>query len=239
MPFECHLHNFEGPMDLLIHLLEKNKIDISDIPIAELSDQFTAYLQEREEMNLEVTSHFLMMAAQLVRIKVRMLLPRRTVEEEDPRAPLVAQILEYRFIKNVAALLSEKESQEAMAFGRHTDQQQLAERYGKVLPLLGLDPLLLQEAFLLLSEVQEETMLDLHVVKSEKSVAEWIDEVMANALALEGLSFADFFQEAGDRSRVIGLFLALLECIHNRQLMAIQKERFGHIWILPAEGAMP
>lgn len=235
-PFECHLAQFDGPMELLLHLLDKNKIDISDIPIVELSDQFTAYLEAREEMNLEVTSHFLVMAAQLVRIKVRMLLPRRAPEEEDPRAPLVAQIMEYRFVKEVAELLAEREAAEAGAVARHTDQAALAKRYGRTAPLLGLDPALLREAFELLAEVGDAPLPDLHLARSEKSIAEWMDEVMAMVMASEGVAFADFFRQAGDRSRLIGLFLALLECIHNRSLMAIQKERFGRIWIVPAEG---
>ena len=96
---EFHLDHFDGPMDLLMHLLEKNKIDVYDIPINELTDQYLMYLEDAQSMNLEIASHFLLFAAQLVRIKVKMLLPKRRseAEEEDPRQSLVDQIVAYRF----------------------------------------------------------------------------------------------------------------------------------------------
>ena len=101
---EFHLDHFDGPMDLLMHLLEKNKIDVYDIPINELTDQYLMYLEDAKSMNLEIASHFLLFAAQLVRIKVKMLLPRRRSQEdeEDPRQSLVDQIVAYRFFKELS-----------------------------------------------------------------------------------------------------------------------------------------
>ncbi|MBO5300723.1 MAG: segregation/condensation protein A, partial [Peptococcaceae bacterium] len=118
--YEIHLDNFDGPLDLLLHLIDKNKMDIYDIPIAVITDQYLQFLDEAREMDLEIASEFLLIAATLLSIKAKMLLPKRrnadgeVVEEEDPRAELVQRLVEYRFYKETAELLQQKEPKEAM-----------------------------------------------------------------------------------------------------------------------------
>ena len=108
--YKIKLDAFEGPMDLLMHLIEKNKIDIYDIPIAELTQQYMDYLDASREFNIEIASEFLVMAATLLQIKSRMMLPKPPKEEledeEDPRLELVQRILEYRRFKQVSSVLS-------------------------------------------------------------------------------------------------------------------------------------
>ena len=104
---KVQLSHFEGPMDLLIHLIEKNKIQIEDIPIAEITTQYFSYLEEARSMNLEIASSFLLMASQLIKIKVRLLLPRPK-ESEDPRLELVDRLVEYRFIKDEVDIFQDK-----------------------------------------------------------------------------------------------------------------------------------
>ena len=101
---EFHLDHFDGPMDLLMHLIDKNRIDIYDIPISDLTQQYLMYLEDAESMNLEIASHFLLMASQLIRVKIKMLLPKRRNEEngEDPRTALVDQIVAYKFFKSLS-----------------------------------------------------------------------------------------------------------------------------------------
>ena len=102
---EFHLDSFDGPLDLLLHLISKNKVSIYDIPIAEILEQYMAVLREAETMDMDVAGDFIAMAAQLVYIKSRMLLPREEKEEEDPRAALAAALLEYSRIKGVSEML--------------------------------------------------------------------------------------------------------------------------------------
>ena len=107
--YTFHLEAFNGPLELLMHLIEKNKIDIYDIPIAELTRQYLDYLEAMREMDMEVTSSFLVMAATLLQIKSRMMLPKKKAEEsgeeEDPRQELVERLLEYRRFKKVSEVL--------------------------------------------------------------------------------------------------------------------------------------
>ena len=109
--YEIHLDNFDGPLDLLLHLIDKNKMDIYDIPIAVITEQYLQFLDEAREMDLEIASEFLLIAATLLSIKAKMLLPKRRnaegelIEEEDPRAELVQRLVEYRFYKETAELL--------------------------------------------------------------------------------------------------------------------------------------
>ena len=110
MAIEVKLQAFEGPLDLLLHLIDKNKIDIYDIPISEITEQYLAYVREMDREDMDVTSEFMVMAATLIDIKCRMLLPREVNEEgeeQDPRADLVQQLLEYKEYKAISARLRE------------------------------------------------------------------------------------------------------------------------------------
>lgn len=234
-PLEFHLDHFEGPMDLLIHLLEKDKIDIYDIPIAKISDQYLAYLREAEAMNLEVASSFLLMAANLVRIKVRMLLPRRRDEEEDtdPRMPLVEQILEYRFIKEVAGVLEKKAREEAVYHPRIVDQKELAKTYAKKAPLrpMSVEQLTGIYESLLAHYLEDPPVVTL--ARQDLSMAQWMDRVLVQVRDADGLYFASLLHDGRTRETLVGCFLALLECLHNERLEVRQEKRFGKIWIWP------
>ncbi|MGL4790511.1 MAG: segregation and condensation protein A, partial [Anaerotignaceae bacterium] len=112
MEVNLQLENFQGPLSLLYHLIEKNKIDIYDIPISQIADQYLEVLEGAQRQSMEVMSEFVLMAATLLEIKSRMLLPKPKVEEEegvDPRAELVAKLIEYKKFKNVTEALREKE----------------------------------------------------------------------------------------------------------------------------------
>src|SRR3712207_3518036 len=121
MELKIKLDAFEGPLDLLLHLLDKNKVDIYDIPIVEITNQYMEYLSAMQEEALELTSEFLVMAATLLDIKSRMLLPKtesETEQEEDPRAALVHQLLEYKLYKYMADQLRDQQADADQAFFR-------------------------------------------------------------------------------------------------------------------------
>ncbi len=236
-PLKFHLDHFEGPMDLLIHLLEKDKIDIYDIPIAEISDQYLAYLHDAESMNLEIASSFLLMAANLVRIKVRMLLPRRREGDdgEDPRTPLVEQILEYRFIKEVAGVLEEKARKEAVYHPRLIDQKELAKTYAKKAPLRPMSVEQLTEIYQSLMTHYLEDPPIVTLARNDLSMAQWMERVLTKVQAADGLYFTTLLRDERTRGTLVGCFLALLECLHNERLEVRQDTRFGKIWIWPKD----
>src|SRR4029079_4585045 len=120
--YPVHLQNFEGPLDLLLHLIKKNEVDIYDIPIALITQQYLDYLDLMQELNLDVVGEFLVMAATLIHIKSRTLLPRpdptQEDQEEDPREALVRRLLEHQRFKAAAELLHEREIQRSAQWGR-------------------------------------------------------------------------------------------------------------------------
>ena len=126
MSYQVQLAVFAGPLDLLLHLIERSELDIYDIPIAVIAEQFLAYLQTMELLNLEIAGEFLVMAATLMQIKARMLLPKPITldtgsdeeEEEDPRRELVDRLLEYRRFKEAAGLLRQREEEQATLYPR-------------------------------------------------------------------------------------------------------------------------
>lgn len=225
-------HAFEGPMDLLMHLLEKDKIDISDIPIATLTDQYLAYLQEAESMNLEIASDFLLMAANLVRIKVRMLMPHpRKDQAEDPRQDLVAQIIEYRFIRDAADFLNRRYSEEAYHLPRLVDTEDLAKQYQADLPLAQISLEALLAAYQSAVQAHEERVPQVQMRRSEVSIEVYTNKLLNLVQTNKGLTFSQVCQRLTSKMDIIGYFLALLECLRHNMVQVIQTERFGEIWL--------
>ena len=147
--YKVHLESFEGPLDLLLHLIEKNRIDIYDIPIALLTEQYMAYLAKFKEFNIEIASEFLVMAATLLQIKSKILLPDTKIETEttdeeetDPRQELVERLLEYRRYKEISSVLSEMAQEAGQRYFRKSTLPE-----PKHLPPTGLDVKLLWQAF--------------------------------------------------------------------------------------------
>ena len=228
------LNDFEGPMDLLMHLLEKNKIDISDIPIAQLTDQYLAYLREAESMNLEIASGFVLMAANLVRIKVRMLMPRLKVDEEnDPRRELVAQILEYRLIRETADFLKQRYAEEEHQVPRLVDTADLAKQYQAELPLKEVPIQALLSAYESVIKAMKTPEPAVHLTRAEISIEDYAVDLLDQANERGKLTFSDLCRTLHNKYDVIGYFLALLECLHRNAIQLIQTERFGEIWLHP------
>ena len=229
--YTVHLEAFEGPMDLLMHLIEKDKIDIYDIPIAQLTEQYLAYLQQMKEFDMEIASSFLVMAATLLQIKSRLMLPKppapQEEEEEDPRLELVRRILEYRKFKQVSSVL------EGMAghYEKYVSREPLP------LPVhhrppekLKLSQLL--EAFQIVLDVKEELSIPKALVEPESYN---IQDKMQYLLALLDRSggrllFAEAFP-TGSRSELIVTFLAMLELIKLKAVVVRQQRLFADIYI--------
>ena len=133
MKYSVHLDNFDGPLDLLLHLIDKNKVDIYDIPIASITEQYMNFIEEAQQMDLDVASEFLLLAATLINIKAKMLLPKKKImqeeEEEDPREELIKRLLEYKFYKEAAETLQAHASFSSNHFLKEIDVATLAKDF--------------------------------------------------------------------------------------------------------------
>lgn len=232
---EFHLDHFDGPMDLLMHLLEKNRIDVYDIPINTLTDQYLLYLEDAKSMNLEIASHFLLFAAQLVRIKVKMLLPKRRnqEEEEDPRKSLVDQIVAYRFFKELSGDLSTLAEKASVYHCRNVDIKALSEKYKKIEPPKGLDAHMLLTAFEVLEAYSEEKSRVMVIEKATFSIEGLKEKLMRYCIEASCPTFQNVLKECRSTDEMITFFLALLECIRQNEIVAVQHELFGDIWLRP------
>lgn len=237
MTLAFHFEEFEGPMDLLIHLLEKNKIDVYDIPVAVLTDQYLEYLSQAQSMNLEIASSFVLFAAKLIRIKTKMLLPSRPKSEEeaiDPRQELVDRILLYQAYREAAQALEERAKEEEGSFFR-AESPPMPKHIQEALPdQQSLDAGRLYQAFLdVLERAQEPDPLDLE--RELWSMAEMIEELLATLADHEGsMTFENLTRKALSREEILAFFLAMLECVRRDEISLVQMEPFASIHILKA-----
>lgn len=218
-------------MELLLHLIQVNKIDIYDIPIAALTEQYMAYLAEMRRFDIEVASEFLVMAATLLLIKSRMLLPKTPKEAEedeeiDPREELVRRIVEYQRYKKVSLEMAERAEEESRFVGRAP-----AELPVRLAPPQGLSVNDLWEAFRRVLEVKRElTIPEAIVAHEEYRVEDQMQMIVERLLASEdgATSFEDLFL-TGTRDELVATFLALLELIRRRIIVVRQPMLFGPI----------
>jgi len=227
------LESFEGPLDLLLHLIRSNRISISDIPISEICRQYESYLGLMQELNLEVAGEYLVMAATLAHIKSRMLLPAPPAaageEPEDPRAELVRQLVEYQKAKAAAELLRDYDELQADTFQRGHGGEDPLEPYRDESTLeVSLFDLL--TAFRRLVETLANAA-PLHVQRDEISVAEKIAWLMDRLESTPAARFDALVLELPTRGDRIAAFLAILELIRLRLIRATQDRPFGEIMI--------
>lgn len=230
--YKVKIDVFEGPMDLLMHLIEKNKIDIYDIPIASLTQQYMDYLDRFKEFNMEIASEFLVMAATLLQIKSRMMLPKAVKEseeeeEEDPRLQLVERILEYRKFKQVSTVLKEMAEEQDRFFARAPLKIPAHHLPPDSLPLE-----MLFSAFRSVLEVKAELKIpDALVEPEEYNIQDKMEDILSLLHRVDGrLLFSEAFR-SGTRSELIVTFLALLELIKLKTVSVKQQRVFSEIYI--------
>jgi segregation and condensation protein A len=231
MGYEIKLDIFEGPLDLLLYLIKKNEIDIYDIPIALITRQYLEYIELLGSLNLDLAGEFLILAATLIHIKSRLLLPVEedpsAEEEEDPRAELVRQLLDYQAFKEAALQLDSRPVLERDVFTRSC---QATEPDDSAPPgvFVEMDVFDLVKAF-----QQIMTRLDkterIEVDAEEMSLADRINEIIDRLMEHKNLTFTDLIGERTDRRWVLYTFLALLELMKLRMIRAYQSESYGVI----------
>lgn len=251
MGISYKLESFEGPLDLLLHLIEKNKVNIYDIPIATITDQYLEYVKHMEEESMDVVSEFLVMAATLLDIKARMLLPKEVNEEgeeEDPRAELVARLLEYKTYKYMSMELKDMELDAEKIFYKSPTIPREVEKYE---PPVDLDKLLdgvtlakLQQIFQSVMRRQKDKIDPVRstfgtIRKEPVSLEQKIASVMGYARKHRKFSFRGMLSKQKDKTEVVVTFLALLELMKVGKIYLTQENLFDDMMIetLEEEGA--
>ena len=220
------LGDFEGPLDLLLYLIRQEQVNIYDIPVARITDEYLRYLQLMQELDLTVAGDFLVMAAQLIELKSRMLLPRDplAVEEEltDPRNELVNRLLEHEKFKAAAEMLWSRATVERAVFKRaeiETDKNNPEVAVG-LFDLLRV----FQE---ILARHKEEVMLEIE--REEVTMAEMIDRLRNMVRSAGELNLMNFFERAQSRRELVVAFLSVLELVRMSEISLRQRETFGEI----------
>lgn len=221
---------FEGPFDLLLHLIRENKIDIYDIPISVITGQYLQYIEMMKELNLEIAGEFLVMAATLIQIKSRMLLPpdeeAPPEEQEDPRHELVQRLLEYQKYKEAAADFRIREDEWLKIFHREPfseeEEGELCLFNVGIFDLIGAFKKILDKAP---PEVVSITMETLTVKDKMSTIMEIIE-------GQDAVRFEELFKDGITRVQIIVTFIALLELIRLGLIRAYQEKAFGNIWVI-------
>ena len=240
LPLKVRLETFEGPLDLLLYLIKKNEIDIYDIPISVITQQYLEYLETMKNLNLDVAGEFLLMAATLLHIKSKMLLPptgeeEEEKEEEDPRAELVRRLLEYQRFKEAAQQLVKGPLLDREVFVRSFFGDALAEKEAEeevsgevtLFDLLEVMKKVLEG--LPAEEFQEISMEHLNIKDK-------ILHIMERLWETESLAFTELYTASTSRREIVVTFLALLELLRLRMIRVYQGETFGTIRIFSPVG---
>ncbi len=223
MDYSIHLDTFEGPFDLLLYLLKKDDLNIYDIPISQITAEYLQYMELMELLNINLAGDFLVMAVNLMEIKVKMLLPSLTdEEEEDPRTELVNRLLEYKKFKEVSCVFGEKENRQREFFNRPAvdlpDEEFTLDV--SLFDLIGaFQKVLIQLEEAKIQEIQGE----------EFSVEERIKQIMEELTHRGSLDFYELFGTEDSRLFLIVTFIALLELIRLKLVAARQNRIFGEI----------
>ncbi|KAF1304220.1 MULTISPECIES: segregation/condensation protein A [Enterococcus] len=231
---------FEGPLDLLLHLIQKLELDIYDIPIADVTEQYMEYIHTMKTLELEVAGEYLVMAASLMAIKSQMLLPKQELEpiddayEEDPREALVAQLLEYRKYKYAAEQLSEKAEERSQYYTKEPMDIEDYRETTEELPEHQLNTIDLFLAFhQMLEKRKKRKVLETTISADENTIEEKIKELqekMRQFTGKRGRSFESFFVSYS-KSEIVATFLALLELMKKGQIRAEQEKNYGEIML--------
>lgn len=241
MGYSIVLEKFEGPMDLLYHLIEKNKIDIYDIPISEVTEQYIEHVEAMEDLNLDITSEFILMASTLLEIKSRMLLPKpkKEEEQEDPREELVRKLLEYKKYKLASGELKERNEVYSKVYYRLKEEvileeepfsteglkvDMLLEAYRKVV-------LKYEEKQKRMGEEDEDEKVFTRVQRDDLTIEQGVELILRSLDAGGDITFENLFENSGpaSRNKIVTVFIALLELIKRSQIVFRQDTPFGDV----------
>ena len=235
--YEVILESFEGPLDLLYHLIEKEKVDIYDIPISKITDQYIEHINAMKEFDLEVTSEFLIMASTLIEIKSKMLLPKvkkEEIEDEDgldPREELVRKLIEYKKYKEASLELKAREDTYKKIYYKAREE---IEYYEEELDLEGVDLSTLMELYENILEkgldLPKDTEFE-EIKRDEITIEESIRDVLYTLNLKKKIKFQDLFEANSTKAVIVTTFLAILELIKQKSISIKQENNFSEIYV--------
>jgi segregation and condensation protein A len=242
LTYTIRIEAFEGPFDLLLFFIERDELDIYDIPIARITDDFLAYMHTMEHLNIDLASEFILVAATLMRIKAKMLIPRKEVDadgnEIDPREELIQRLLEYKAYKEATDDLRLKEEARSMAFPRGNIEIELQSLAEEALADAELENLTLYKLMQAFKRVMERydiaSRQPVHtIVKYTFTIQDEQNNIITKLVIKPRLDFMDVFATSESRIHAIITFLALLELINNQVVRILSGEGINNFWIEP------
>ena len=230
---------FSGPLDLLLYLVRRNEVDILDLPIARITASFLDYLEVLQMIDLDLAGDFVVVASTLMEIKSRMVLPQPEVEarpaadsEDDPRSDLIRQLLEYKKYRDAAKALEERAAEWQERYPRLTSER----------PSEGKDPasdfirdVELWDLVSALGRVLRTQAAESHasIRYDDTPISVYMERIEARVRTERRVAFSSFFAGENERSRIVGVFLAILELLRHHAYRAEQPAEYGEIWVLP------
>ena len=244
MGYKIEIDVFEGPMDLLLHLIDRAELDIYDIPINIIAEQFIEYIRGLEELNLEVASEFLLMAATLLEIKSRMLLPQKPSESDDdmdledidPRAELIRRLVEYKKYKDAAAELKGFESIYSKMFFK--PREELVDYIDDEIELSGLnmDMLLKSLDRIIKNNERKRNILDIDFIQREEyTLEECIENIKFKLDTKDKVSFSELLDTQSNRNEIVVYFLSILELVKMKYINIDQEKEFSDVLLIKLE----
>jgi len=243
MTYTIRTEHFEGPFDLLLFFIERDELDIYDIPIAKITDDFLGYVREMEALNIDLASEFILVAATLMRIKAKMLLPRKELDEQgneiDPREELVQRLLEYKRYKEVIEDMRSLEERRAHALGRGNVSEELQKIANEALADAELESLtlfkLLKAFERVVSRFEEHRRIVHTIVRYPYTVGQQQEHILGKLTLETNLNFESLFEGCENRVHAIVTFLALLELLNVQRITITQGIGANNFWIHPRE----
>ena len=238
---EFKLNDFEGPLDLLLHLIEKNKYSIFDIPIVDITEQYLDYVNAMQEEDLDIMSEFLVLAATLISIKAKMLLPKQEEEEEeDPRAELVRRLLEYKMYKYASIELKDMELDAGKNYYKQPSiPKEVLEYKEEIDPADVIGDVTLNKLNEIFKDIMKRTIDRVDPIRSkfgtiekeEVRIEDKMEEIKSSMKGLKGINFRTLLEAQASKINVIVTFLAILELMKISEITVRQDELFGDIII--------
>ena len=239
-PFLIHLPQFEGPFDLLLFFIERDELSINDIPIHKITNDFLDYIQHLERLNIEVASEFILVAATLMRVKAKMLLPRKEIDEQgneiDPREELVQALMDYKRFKDVVEVLKELEGARSLRYARGNQKKEVEQLIKLLADEAELETITL---FKLLKAYQRS--MDRYKTKTEKvvhkidpfkySIEEEREKLTAFIQNKQKASFSEIFTTCESKIHAVFIFLGMLELIQLQIISIIIGEGKNNFWL--------
>ena len=226
---DIKLKDFEGPLDLLIHLVSKYQVDIYDVPITEVIEQYLAYVATLQAMKLEVTGEYMVMASQLMLIKSRKLLPNAELED-DLEQDLLSQIEEYRRFKLLGEKMSLQHDDRALYYSK--PKLELVYEDAELLHDKSTIDLFLAFSKVIAKKQEEFSKSHTTIVRDEYKIEDMMDVVRQRCAGKSRLALQEIFAETKGMNEVITLFLATLELVKVQEVQVIQEENFGNIYLV-------